>query len=66
MWFFVRLVRAASGDWPPTWGGTTKMCTPTHARELQHVGLIEESEDKLFCVPWDVIVTELPLLAKTI
>ncbi len=36
----------------------------TDVKELLYVGLIEETEDQLLSVPWDVIVSELPLLAK--
>lgn len=36
----------------------------TDVKELVHVGLIEETDDQLLSVPWDVIVSELPLLAK--
>lgn len=36
----------------------------TDAKELLHVGLIEETDDQLLSVPWDVIVSELSLLAK--
>ncbi|HEY9783905.1 MAG TPA: hypothetical protein V6D17_00795 [Candidatus Obscuribacterales bacterium] len=36
----------------------------TDAKDLLYVGLIEETEDGLLSVPWDVIVSELPLLAK--
>ncbi len=37
----------------------------TDVKDLLHVGLIEETKDGLLSVPWDVIVSELPLLAKT-
>jgi predicted transcriptional regulator len=37
----------------------------TDVKELLHVGLIEESDEELLSVPWDVIVSELPLVAKT-
>lgn len=37
----------------------------TDIKDLLHVGLIEETEEGLLSVPWDVIVSELPLLAKT-
>ncbi len=36
----------------------------TDVKELLYVGLIEETDDRLLSVPWDVIVSELPLLAK--
>ncbi len=36
----------------------------TDVKELLQVGLIEETEEKLLSVPWDMIVSELPLLAK--
>ena len=36
----------------------------TDVKDLLHVGLIEETREGLLCVPWDVIVSELPLLAK--
>lgn len=36
----------------------------TDVKDLVHVGLIEETKDKLLSVPWDVIISELPLLAK--
>jgi predicted transcriptional regulator len=36
----------------------------TDVKDLLHVGLIKENEDRLLIVPWDVIVSELPLLAK--
>ena len=36
----------------------------TDVKELLHVGLIEETEEALLSGPWDVIVSELPLLAK--
>jgi hypothetical protein len=41
-------------------------CDKTHTdvKDLLYVGLIEETEDGLLSVPWDVIVSELPLLAK--
>jgi predicted transcriptional regulator len=32
--------------------------------ELTHVGLIEETKDRRFQVPWDEILAKLPLLAK--
>jgi len=35
----------------------------TDVKDLLHVGLIEEREDDRLMVPWDVIVSELPLLA---
>jgi predicted transcriptional regulator len=36
----------------------------TDVKELLYVGLIAETDDQLLSVPWDVIVSELPLLAK--
>lgn len=36
----------------------------TDVKDLVYVGLIEETENQLLSVPWDVIVSELPLLAK--
>ena len=33
----------------------------TDVKELLHIGLIEEAEDGLLSVPWDAIVSELPL-----
>jgi hypothetical protein len=36
----------------------------TDVKALLHVGLIEENEEGLLSVPRDVIVSELPLLAK--
>lgn len=36
----------------------------TDVKELLDIGLIEENDDNLLIVPWDAIVTELPLLAK--
>jgi predicted transcriptional regulator len=36
----------------------------TDVKELLYLGLIEETEEQLLSVPWDVIVSELPLLAK--
>lgn len=36
----------------------------TDTKDLLCVGLIEETNDGLLSVPWDVIVSELPLLAK--
>ncbi len=36
----------------------------TDVKELFHVGLIEETQEGRLCAPWDVIVSELPLLAK--
>ena len=36
----------------------------TDVKDLIHVGLIEETDSQLLSVPWDVIVSELPLLAK--
>lgn len=32
--------------------------------DLTHIGLIEETEDRRICVPWDEILAKLPLLAK--
>lgn len=32
--------------------------------DLAHVGLIEETSDRRFCVPWDEISAKFPLLAK--
>jgi predicted transcriptional regulator len=32
--------------------------------ELKHAGLIEETEDRKYQVPWDEILAKLPLLAK--
>lgn len=32
--------------------------------DLTHIGLIEETKDRRFCVPWDEILARLPLLAK--
>lgn len=32
--------------------------------ELNHIGLIEETKDRRFQVPWDEIQAKLPLLAK--
>lgn len=37
----------------------------TDVKDLLHVGLIEETREGLLSVPWDVIISELPLLAKT-
>lgn len=37
----------------------------TDVKDLTYVGLIEETKDGLLNVPWDVIVSELSLLAKT-
>ena len=37
----------------------------TDVKDLLYLGLIEETKDKLLSVPWDVIISELPLLAKT-
>jgi predicted transcriptional regulator len=36
----------------------------TDVKDLLYVGLIEETDKGLLSVPWDVIVSELPLLAK--
>ncbi len=36
----------------------------SEAKELLFVGLIEETENGLLSVPWDTLVSELPLLAK--
>ena len=36
----------------------------TDVKDMVHVGLIEETKDGLLSVPWDVIISELPLLAK--
>ena len=36
----------------------------TDVKELQNIGLIEETRESLFVVPWDVIITELQLMAK--
>lgn len=36
----------------------------TDVKDLLYVGLIEETQEGLLSVPWDVIVSELPLLAK--
>lgn len=36
----------------------------TDVKELIAIGLIEENDENLLLVPWDSIVTELPLLAK--
>lgn len=36
----------------------------TDVKELLYVDLIEETEDGFLSVPWDAIVSELPLLAK--
>ena len=33
----------------------------TDVKELLHIGLIEEAGDGLLSVPWDAIVSELPL-----
>lgn len=32
--------------------------------DLTHIGLIEETKDRRFQVPWDEIIAKLPLLAK--
>lgn len=32
--------------------------------DLTHIGLIEETKDRRFQVPWDEILAKLPLLAK--
>jgi len=32
--------------------------------DLTHIGLIEETGDRRFKVPWDEILARLPLLAK--
>lgn len=32
--------------------------------ELTHIGLIEETKDRRFKVPWDEILAKLPLLSK--
>ncbi len=37
----------------------------TDVKDLTYVGLIEETKDGLLSVPWDAIISELPLLAKT-
>ena len=36
----------------------------TDVKDLLHVGLVEETGEQLLSVPWDVIVSELPLIAK--
>lgn len=36
----------------------------TDVSDLSHVGLIEETNDRRFHVPWDEITAKLPLLAK--
>lgn len=36
----------------------------TDAKDLLSVGLVEETKNGLLSVPWDAIVSELPLLAK--
>lgn len=36
----------------------------TDAKELIGIGLILQTKEQLLSVPWDVIVSELPLLAK--
>ncbi|MBX3077518.1 hypothetical protein KF728_18880 [Candidatus Obscuribacterales bacterium] len=36
----------------------------TDVSELTHIGLVEETEDRRFAVPWDEILARLPLLAK--
>lgn len=36
----------------------------TDVKELIAIGLIEKNGSNLLVVPWDAIVTELPLLAK--
>lgn len=36
----------------------------TDVKDLLQVGLIELTDEQLLCVPWDAIVSELPLLAK--
>jgi len=36
----------------------------TDVKDLLYVGLIEETEEGLLNVPWDVIISELPLLPK--
>lgn len=36
----------------------------TDVKDMLYIGLIEETQDGLFCVPWDAIISELPLLAK--
>ncbi len=38
----------------------------TDVKELLQVGLIELTDEQLLCVPWDAIVSELPLLAKAL
>ncbi len=38
----------------------------TDVKDLLYLGLIEETTEQLLSVPWDVIVSELPLLAKAI
>jgi len=37
----------------------------TDVKELLYVGLIEETAEQLLSVPWDVIVSELPLLTSS-
>lgn len=36
----------------------------TDVSDLVHVGLIEETRDRRFLVPWDEIAAKLPLLAQ--
>ncbi|MDZ4837228.1 MAG: hypothetical protein SGJ27_25875 [Candidatus Melainabacteria bacterium] len=36
----------------------------TDVSELTHIGLVEETKDRRFQVPWDEILAKLPLLAK--
>lgn len=38
----------------------------TDISDLKHIGLVEETKDKKFTVPWDEIVGKLPLLSKAI
>jgi predicted transcriptional regulator len=36
----------------------------TDVSDLTHIGLIEETKDRRFQVPWDEILAKLPLLAE--
>ena len=38
----------------------------TDVSDLKHVGLIEETKDRCFIVPWDEISAKLPLFAKVV
>jgi predicted transcriptional regulator len=38
----------------------------TDTSELIYIGLIEETKDRRFVVPWDEILAKLPLLSKAV